>query len=102
MQSRVAKISATYLRSGAGDEIGGEALLDVARDHLGGTVLGIAQAARPGETLLLAGDVIGHASEGRAGNDRFSGGGLDQGVGGVYPLVLHVGTRRGDIHNDGA
>ena len=37
-------------------------------DHLGGAVLGVAQAALAGEALLLAGNVVGHARERRAVN----------------------------------
>ena len=70
------------------DEIRRQARADVVRDHLGGAVLGVAQAAVAGEALLLAGNVVGHAREGLPADDRLAGRDLGQRVGGVDAVVL--------------
>ena len=54
------------------DEIRCETRADVVGDHLGGAVLGVAQAALAGEALLLTGNVVGHAREGLPGDHRFA------------------------------
>src|SRR5688500_16147263 len=58
------------------DEERGEARLDVVRDHLGGAVLGVAQAAGAREALVLAGDVERHPRERLAGHHDLAGGEL--------------------------
>ena len=55
---------------------------------LRGAILGVAEGAGAGEALHLAGDVIGHAREGRAGHDRLVGGQLDQVVLCVDAVIL--------------
>ncbi len=62
-------------------------VLDVFGDFLGGAILGIAEGAGAGETLVAAGDVVGDAREGRAGHHRFVGGDLDQ-------IVLRIDAER--------
>ena len=57
-------------------------------DHLGGAVLGVTLAARVGEALLLAGNVVGHAGEGLARVTTLAGRDLDQRIGGVDAEVL--------------
>ena len=67
---------------------------DIFRDHLGGAVLGVAQAAVAGEALLLAGNVVGHAREGLPGDDCLAGGDIGQRVGGVDAVVLRCRAAR--------
>src|ERR1700737_3285007 len=66
------------VRSGAGDEVRRQPGLDVLRDFLGGTILGVPEGARARETLVAAGDVVGDTRERTAGHDRFVGSDLDQ------------------------
>ena len=47
-------------------------------DFLGGAILGVAEGAGAGKTLVAAGDIVGHPRERRAGHHRFVGGDLDQ------------------------
>src|SRR5262245_29132262 len=65
------------------DEIGGEPLADLVGDLLRGAILGIAQTARAGEALFLAGDVVGHAGEGRSRHHRLVGRDFTQDVAGI-------------------
>src|SRR6185437_13206554 len=65
----------------------------------GSAVLGVAQAARAGEALLLAGNVIGDAREGRALDDRFAGRQIDELVGRVDPVILDIRPGGIDVHD---
>ena len=57
---------------------------DLFGDDLASAVLGVAQAALAGEALLLAGNVVGHAREGRGRcTTGLAGGDVDQRVGRV-------------------
>src|SRR5450830_55325 len=78
-------------------EIRRQAGADVVRDHLGGAVLGVAQAAVAGEALLLAGNVVGHARESLPGDDRLAGRDVLQRIGGVDAVVLDVRAGGGDV-----
>src|SRR5947209_17933648 len=60
-----------------GDEKRGEPGVDRIGDHFAGAVLGIAQAARTGEALLLARDVVRYPREGLVGEHRPAGLDLD-------------------------
>src|SRR5262249_1577199 len=57
----------------AGNEIGRKPRPDIVRDNSCRAQLCVAQSACAGVSLLLAGDVIRHASEGRAGDHDFAG-----------------------------
>src|SRR5215217_5029312 len=62
--------------SGASDKIGSEAGPDLLGNQFGRAGLGIAQAARAGETLLLAGNIIGDPRRGRTRDDGLAGNNL--------------------------
>src|SRR6478609_4531358 len=76
--------------SGPSHEERRQAVADLLRDHLGGTVLGVTLAARAGEALLLAGNIEGHARKCPSGEHRLAGLEIDQRVGGVDAIVLDL------------
>src|SRR5581483_5472410 len=67
-------------RLGPRGEKGSQARADLVGDDLGGAGLGIAQAADAGEALHLAGDIVGHAGEGRSRRHGLAGRDLGQRV----------------------
>src|ERR1700761_9300880 len=74
--------------SSAGKEEGGQPRLDILRDFLTGAVLGIAQSALAGETLIAAGNIVGDVRERGSGHHRLVGGVVDQIVLGVDAVVF--------------
>src|SRR5262249_53696061 len=64
--------------SGPGNKIGRQSGPDVLGDHPRRAVLGVAAAARTGETLFLSRVVVGHAREGLAGYNHFPAGDFGQ------------------------
>src|SRR5258708_21208061 len=81
------------VRSGAGDEERRQPRLDVLRDFLGGTILGVTEGACAREALVAAGDVVGDTRERISGHDRFVGSDLDQIVLRIDADVLAGGQR---------
>src|SRR5213080_3576718 len=64
--------------SGAGDEERRQPGLDILRDFLRGTILGVPEGAGAGKALQLPRDVVGYPGERGAGHDRFIRSDLDQ------------------------
>src|ERR1700684_2174303 len=70
--------SVERLSLGPGGEVRCQPGLEMFGDFLGGAVLGVADGAGAGKTLVAAWNIVGDPREGGASHHRFIGGDLDQ------------------------
>ena len=78
----------------------GQPVPDVFGNFLSSAILCIAKPALAGESLLLAGNIVGHAGEGLTLGHRLAGCNFGQGIDGVDAVIVNVGSRCIDVDDN--